>query len=111
LSLSKGCLRFGKLSIYALWVRTGFFTNAVKLRSQCFSPLFEKEGLGEIFLINPPQSPFVKGGSELNLTALVSSPPTDFFRLIQRLRIWLKIAAKYVIVYSKDMQHNQRVDR
>jgi hypothetical protein len=25
-------------------------------------PLFEKEGLGEIFLINPPQSPFFKGG-------------------------------------------------
>jgi hypothetical protein len=27
-------------------------------------PLFEKEGLGEIFKINPPQSPFFKGGGE-----------------------------------------------
>ena len=34
--------------------------TAIKLRSWSFTPLFEKEGLGEIFLINPPQSPFFK---------------------------------------------------
>jgi len=27
-------------------------------------PLFEKEGLGEIIQINPPHSPFYKGGGE-----------------------------------------------
>jgi hypothetical protein len=35
-----------------------------------FAPLFYKEGLGEIFKINPPRSPFVKGGRRLNLPAL-----------------------------------------
>jgi hypothetical protein len=35
-----------------------------------FTPLFEKEGLGEIFLINPPRSPFFKGGRRFNLMAV-----------------------------------------
>ncbi len=44
-----------------------------------FAPPFEKEGLGEIFKINPPQSPFVKGGRKLNLPGLSYGMRTKAF--------------------------------
>lgn len=49
------------------------------LPSGCLTPLFEQEGLGEIFKINPPRSPFVKGGKQLNLPVLNDGMPSMAF--------------------------------
>jgi hypothetical protein len=49
------------------------------LPSWYLAPLFEKEGVGQIFILNPPQSPFVKGGRQRNLPALSYGMPTMAF--------------------------------
>ncbi len=44
------------------WIfKMDFLYSVITLQSKYTVPLLEKEGLGEIIKINPPQSPFSKG--------------------------------------------------